>query len=105
MDATQLIALLGHTADDPVVESAFVALRTLRRPALDPRDRDAFYDWVLVRRQGVELGFVDKVFYEAGPKTNRRRKGIPLVLCQIYFYTKREDISDYQGTLPQGLKW
>src|SRR5262245_59568218 len=105
MDADPLIDLLGRRADDPAVEAAFVDLRTLRRPQLDPRIRDAYLDWVLVRKQGVELGFVDEVYFQAGDRWKRRRKGVSLNVRQIYFYSKRDDIVDFTGKLPFGLKW
>src|SRR3972149_4368906 len=105
MNAEQLIALLGNHADDTAVESAFVELRTQRRPELDPEDRDSMRDWVLIRRKGVELGFVDEVFYQAGEARRRRRKGVPLILSQVYFYTARDDIANFSGDLPLGLKW
>lgn len=105
MDADQLLALLGRSADDPSVESAFVELQTRRRPELDPEDRDAFYDWVLVRREGVEMGFVDEVYFQAGEKWKRRRKNVPLILRQLYFYTQRDDVADFTGRLPFGLEW
>jgi hypothetical protein len=87
------------------VEATFVQLQTLRRPELDSEDRDSLRDWVLVRRKGVELGFVDAVFFEAGERWRRRRKGVPLILSQVYFYTKRDDIDTFTGKLPFKLDW
>jgi hypothetical protein len=105
MDADRLIELLGRRSDDPLVESVFVELRTRRRPELDAEDRDAVRDWVLVRREGVEIGVVDEAFHNAEPVSRRRRRGVPLLVCQIYFYTARDDISDFKGALPFGLNW
>jgi hypothetical protein len=105
MNSDRILALLGYQADVPSVEAVFADLDTRRRPALDPEDRDAFLDWVLVRRKGVELGFVDEVFFQAGTKWKRRRKDVPLVLWQVYFYTARKDIADFTGKLPFGLCW
>ncbi|MFY9268387.1 MAG: hypothetical protein WAO55_01420 [Candidatus Manganitrophaceae bacterium] len=107
MDSDQLLALMKRRDDDPAVEAAFVTLRTRRRPVLDPEDDEAFLDWVLVRRQGVELGFADEVYFQAGEKSKRRRKGAPLILFQIYFYTQRDDddIKEFTGRLPFGLQW
>lgn len=105
MDANQLLSLLGCQADDPVIEAAFVALRTLRRPELDSQDRDSVRDWVLIRRQGIEFGFVDDAFFNASEKYRRRRKGVSLILYQIYFFTRRDDIDGYTGNLPFGLDW
>jgi hypothetical protein len=84
VDGQPLIDLLGRPADDPAVEAAFVALQTRRRPELDPEDRDAVRDWVLVRRQGIEFGFVDAVWFNAGAPVQRRRVAVPLLLNQIY---------------------
>jgi hypothetical protein len=105
VDAESLVDLLGRSLREPGFEQVFAALRTRQRPALDPTDRDEMYDWLLVRRQGVELGFVDEVYFTAGPKWKRRRDPNALVLCQIYFYTQREDISTFGGRLPYGLEW
>jgi hypothetical protein len=105
MDADQLIPLLGRRADDPAIESAFRTLRTLRRPELDPEDRDAMRDWVLIRRAGIELGFIDSVYFKAGDPLKRRRPGVPILLNQIYLYRDRDDISEFVGRLPYGLQW
>jgi hypothetical protein len=105
VDADPIIALLGRPADDPAVTAAFLALKTRRRPALDPEDRDALRDWVLVRRQGVELGFVDAVWFRAGEPQHRRRAGVPILLNQVYFYRDRDDITAFAGRLPFGLAW
>jgi hypothetical protein len=105
MDSDQLLALLGRRADDPSVETVFGSLGTRRRPELDPLDRDSLRDWVLVRRQGVELGFADEVYLQAEEKWRRRRPGVPLILVQVYFYTRFDDIEDFTGRLPLDLKW
>lgn len=105
MNADRLLEMLGHKYSDPVVETALNDLRTRRRPQLDSENRDTFRDWVLVRRQGLELGFVDKAYYQAEEKQRRRKKGTPLILDQVYFYTERDDIETYGGQLPMGLEW
>lgn len=105
MDGDPLVGLLGHVSSDTSVETALVEMRTRRRPELDPEDRDGFRDWVLIRRQGVELGFVDAAYYHAEERRRRRKKGTPLVLDQVYFYTERDDIEAFPGHLPMGLKW
>lgn len=105
MDGDPLVGLLGHVSSDTSVETALVEMRTRRRPELDPEDRDALRDWVLIRRQGVELGFVDAAYYHAEEKRRRRKKETPLVLDQVYFYTERDDIETFPGRLPMGLEW
>jgi hypothetical protein len=62
---------------------------------------------VLVRRQGVELGFVDEAYFEADEKWKRRTERSALVLFQVYFYTERadNDIERFTGKLPFGLEW
>jgi hypothetical protein len=105
VDADRLLGLMGLHNDDSAIERAFVDLRTRRRPELDPDDRDAFYDWICVRKEGVELGFVDETFHRARERWRRRRKGAKLVLFQVYFYTQRDDILTFPGRLPFGLSW
>ena len=105
MDAVELLALIGHRADEPSIPAVLAALGTRRRPELDLEDRDALVDWVLVRRKGIEFGFADEACFRAEPKWKRRRKPGALILHQIYFYTKREDIADFTGALPFELRW
>jgi hypothetical protein len=105
MNAEDLIALLGLNADDPVVEAVFLKARTRRRPQLDSENPDDVFTWVLVRRQGVELGFVDEVYFKAGEPWKRRRKGVPLILWQVYFYAQRDDVAEDKGKLPFGIEW
>ena len=104
MHLIQATDLLGHHATDPDVESLLKKLQTKRRPELDSSDRDSLHDWILVRRKGIEFGFVDEVFFCAGEKFLRRRNG-SLLLFQVYFFTQRDDISTYQGRLPYDLIW
>jgi hypothetical protein len=105
VDADQLVPLLGHRSDEPEVEAAFVELRTRRRPELDPEDPDALRDWVLVRRQGVELGFIDEAYFNADKEWRRRRNLSSLILYQVYFYTAYKDVAQFTGKLPFGLEW
>ena len=65
VDANRLLSLFGRRSDDPDVESTLVELRTRRRPELDPQDRECWTTGKLVRRRGVELGFVDRAFFMA----------------------------------------
>jgi hypothetical protein len=59
--------------------------------------------WILIRRHGIELGFIDEVYFHAGDIIQRRHHNI--LLCQVYFYTQRDDIADFIGTLPFDLTW
>ena len=105
MDANDLLARLGRRADDESVEQVFVELRTRRRPRLASEEDNEFRSWVLIRRRGIELGFMDEAYLRASerPKGSRGRR--PLVLYQVYFYTRRDDISDFSGRLPFNLQW
>ncbi len=107
VDADRLLPLLGRRSDEPEVEAAFVELRTRRRPELDPEDPDALRDWVLVRRQGVELGFIDEAYFNADKEWKRRRELTALLLYQVYFYTADAElqITQFTGRLPFGLEW
>jgi hypothetical protein len=97
-----MFELLGQSVESIHIQQAFINLNTLTRPQLDEDDLDQHYDWILVRRKGVELGFADKAYFEGLVKPLWRDKG--LILSQITFYNDtREGVSPYQGTLPYGL--
>jgi hypothetical protein len=104
-NADKVLALLGQYSQDPAVEQLFIELETRRRPELDPADRDNYNDFVLIRRKGIELGFVDAVFFRAGPPDGRRGKGVGLLMHQAYFYNDAGDISRFSGKLPFDLEW
>jgi hypothetical protein len=61
-------ALLGTSKDDPAVELFFVAMNTVDRPSIqvDEDEDTKHYDWVLVRRQGIEIGFADSIYFNGG---------------------------------------
>jgi hypothetical protein len=103
MNASELLPLLGHAADSPEIEAIFEKLETLRRPQMDDEDIEErkWYDWVLVKRKGVELGFVDQPYFHAEPEDDWGNG--PLILCQAYFYNTRDGIAAYSGALPFGL--
>lgn len=105
MDADRLLAVLGRLDNDSSVEAIFRELRTQRRPELSSDSRDTLLDWVPVRRQGVELGFVDEAYFEATDRWKRRRPDSRLVLFQVYFYFHREEFEPFAGDLPFGLNW
>lgn len=93
----------GATADSPRMEEIFLQLNTLRRPQLPDDDPYAFYDWVLVRRQGVELGFVEENYHLGKAKhlwgTGR------LLFVQVYYYAGFDDVQRCEMPLPYGLSW
>ena len=103
LNSSDVTALFGKTADSAEVEQLFRTLNTLERPELD-RDREAIYhDFVLARRAGVELGFVDSNFQQAGPRELWGRG--ELLLAQLYLYTAFRDVSTFQGGMPFGASW
>lgn len=101
MLADDIITLFGTPADTGQVTVLFSALNTLRRPRLPDDGQASYYDWVLVRRKGIELGFVDSEYQAAN---NRFRWGRgELLLCQAYFYSGFDDVQPFTGELPFGL--
>ncbi|KAB8048660.1 hypothetical protein GCN78_18110 [Janthinobacterium rivuli] len=101
MDATLIAGLFGQEVHAPQVRALFDQLNTLRRPVTDGTEDSAFYDWVLVRRHGLELGFVDSN-YHAGAAKSTWGHGEPL-LVQAYFYSAHDDIAGFEGTLPYAV--
>ncbi|WP_341645988.1 hypothetical protein [Thauera sp. SDU_THAU2] len=98
-----LTADFGEVADSPRMEEIFRQLNTLKRPQLPDDDPYAFYDWVLVRRQGVELGFVEENYHLGKAKhlwgTGR------LLFAQVYYYAGFDDVERCETPLPYGLSW
>jgi len=103
VNASNIIALFGKSVDDPEVVSLMQEkLGTLNRPQPDYENED-YYDWVMVRRKGVELGFEgfeyhngeDEAFWDSDD----------LRLYQAYFYTAFDDVSTFQGELPFALNF
>lgn len=95
--------LFGKGATSDEVKDLFVRLNTLRRPCLPADDEHVFHDWVLIRRQGIELGFADSEYHAATPRFRWGHGG--LILTQAYFYAGAEEIAPYAGALPHGLLW
>jgi hypothetical protein len=101
VNASDVILLFGKSVDDPEMVSLMQEkLGTLNRPQPDYENED-YYDWVMVRRKGVELGFGDTDYHE-GADDALWGKG-ELRLYQAYFYTAFNDVSIFQGELPLGL--
>jgi hypothetical protein len=99
----QIRNLLGQSATSEAVEALFQSLNTLKRPALPEDDRFTFYDWVLVRRKGMELGFVDSEYQRGGHRGAWGRG--ELLLVQVYFYAGFDDVAQYTGPLPFDIQW
>jgi hypothetical protein len=100
MNANAIIRRFGEPASADDVETMFDTLRTYQRPT-PSEDRRSFYDWVLIRRQGVELGFADSE-YHTGVDRFRWGNG-ELLLTQAYFYAGFDDVQGFTGELPFGL--
>ncbi len=103
MDSNRLVALFGLSEKSSEVQRVLDDLNVVSRLELDEESEYSFYDWVLVRRQGLELGFVDSEYHNAAP-SYRWRTGA-LILVQAYFYAGFDDIKPYTGGLPFGLLW
>lgn len=97
-----IIGAFGSLAHADDVEAIFQALGTYRRPER-PAGGQSFHDWVLVRRQGIELGFADSE-YQSAADQHRWGHG-ELLLVQAYFYSGFDDVQPFVGELPLGLKF
>ncbi|MGU2288612.1 hypothetical protein ACSEQ4_06630 [Pseudomonas aeruginosa] len=103
MNATSVTSMFGVASDDERINSLFRELNTLRRPQQPDISNSIFYDWILVRKQGLELGFVDEEFQLAA---SRFRWGHgKLLLAQAYFYSATNEIKKFSGCLPAGLNF
>lgn len=103
VDAERLISYFGSPSDFLETESVWSELNTLDRPEHPEAGELRYYDWVLVRRKGIELGFVDSE-YDAGAEPFRWGHG-DMVLSQLYLYAGHADIQRFQGVMPFGLQW
>lgn len=103
MDSERLISYFGSTSDLLESESVWSELNTLDRPEHPEAGELRYHDWVLVRRKGLELGFVDSE-YEAGAERFRWGHG-DMVLSQLYLYSGHADIQQFRGAMPFGLQW
>lgn len=97
------LLLFGKLARSADVEAFFKALDTYRRPEISRSNDHVYYDWVLVPRRGLELGFVDSEYQRGGPRASWGRG--ELQLAQAYFYTGFDDVQRYTGALPFQLEW
>lgn len=100
-------SLLNTCTDSPLLEDIFTALETLRRPKITRSDDRQWFDWLLIRRKGIELGFVNKAYFEATPEYEWGRG--PSLIFQVYLYTsnfnENTEILTFTGQLPHNLKF
>ncbi len=101
--AIDLIPMFGADAGSPRMEAIYERLGMMKRPRLPEDDADAYYDWMLVRRQGVELGFAEENHHLGAPR-ERWRKG-SLLFVQAYFYAGMNDVARCAWPLPHGIHW
>lgn len=109
MSMPAIVSLLGEAATSDALEQCFVLLNTLKRPGIAPDEEgdDApHYDWVLVRRRGIELGFVDKAYFNAEAEYNWGDSE-NLILNQLTFFNAgvRDGVQGWADALPCGLEF
>lgn len=99
-----LLDYLGRDSEDrTVIELLENTLATYGKPDFDDEDERDVYDWVLVRRKGVEIGFVDRAYHEGKPYYAWYSEGA--ILAQVYFYCGFDDVAPYVGELPNKITW
>lgn len=104
MTVSDLLASLGLRGDEDSFGAVLTNLGTVATPSLDEDEPDQHFDWVLIRRRGLEIGFADAAYFDGLPRALWRTGG--LLLQQVTFYnTGRERVSAYDGELPYGLQW
>ncbi|WP_449432742.1 hypothetical protein [Pseudomonas putida] len=103
MNASDFTLLFGAASDDERLLNLFRELNTLRRPQRPDASKYKFYDWILIRKLGLEFGFVDEEYQGA---TERFRWGHgKLLLAQAYFYSGNHEIKQFPGKLPEELNF
>lgn len=94
-----LLDYLGFDGDNKTITDLLEnTLETYGKPDFDDRDDRDVYDWVLVQRKGVELGFVDRAYFEGKPYYAWYSEGV--LLTQVYYYCGFDDVASYVGKLP-----
>lgn len=103
-EAVTLIESLGLRASSREAESILSSLGTVTQPSLEDDGETQHYDWVLVRRKGIELGFVDRMYFEAQPE-HKWGDDENLILNQLTFYAEgaRDEVKGWTDELPYGL--
>ncbi|MEN5203184.1 hypothetical protein ABE473_01800 [Stenotrophomonas sp. TWI700] len=101
------VSILNIGTDSPTIEHMLDTLETCRRPRITRNDDRKWFDWLLIRRKGIELGFVNKSYFEATPEYGWGRG--PSLIFQVYLYTSNfndnPEILAYPGRLPHDLKF
>lgn len=102
MSVGELVDLLGMRGDPEGFSAWLQALGTVAAPGLDEEEPTQHHDWILIRKRGLELGFVDTAHFAGKPRDFWRSEG--LVFNQLTFYSDtREGVQPYTGELPHGL--
>lgn len=108
MATKNFASLLGTSATDLALERFFVALNTVERPSIqvDEDEDTKHYDWVLVRRQGIEIGFADSIYFNGGvaPLFGDDSN---LICTQLTYFAAdaREHIAQWIHHLPHDLSF
>jgi hypothetical protein len=100
MTPDDLLSLLGLPATQPEIMLALAEFGITASPSLPdvPPDEQAWFDWLINGRRGIEFGFQDQADLLA-QDPQLRGKG-PLLLTQICFYCQHPGIEPYDGPLP-----
>ncbi|MBB3195361.1 hypothetical protein [Roseateles terrae] len=103
LNSERLLSYLGLSSEMLEDKLLWSELNTLDRPRHPESGEISYYDWVLVRRKGLELGFVDSE-YNAGAARFRWGHG-HMTLAQLYLYSGHADVQRFHGAMPFGLRW
>lgn len=98
-----LLSSFGSDARSPEMEAIYGQLGVMKRPQLPDDDPYVFYDWVLARRQGIELGFVDEQHHRNQDRTRWGRGR--LLFVQAYYYAGFDGMARCTWPLPHGITW
>ena len=100
MKSTDLISLLGRTADDPLVKEALEKFGITKTPRLD-RGRTVAY--AVNEKKGVDFTFEDERMLEL---PLREYEEGALVLVNVRFYAEGvEEYRQFRGEMPYGLEF
>lgn len=98
------ISTLGKSINSEEMSALFDELQTMHRPTFNPYDDEQdVYEWVLVKRKGIELGFIDKNYYLGKPDYTWYQEDC--LLAQIYFYKGVEGVADCLYSPPFDIDW